>query len=59
MTTSFTVTVDDGSPLGPFDAGPGLALAEVEFTGRVVRIDVETSTGRNTGATAIEIYSAD
>jgi hypothetical protein len=58
ITTSFTVTIDGGSPLGPFDAGVGLAIAEFEATGREVRIDVATSTGGNTGAIEIEIYGA-
>jgi phosphodiesterase/alkaline phosphatase D-like protein len=56
IVTSFTVTIDEGEPLGPFEAGPGLAVAEVTFTGRIVRIDVETSTGGNTGAIEIEVY---
>lgn len=56
ITTAFTVSIDDGAPLGPFDAGVGLAIAEFEASGRVVRIDVETSTGGNTGAVEIEIY---
>jgi len=58
ITTSFTVTVDEQPALGPFDAGPGLALASFVANGRVVRIDVETSTGGNTGAVEIEIYAA-
>lgn len=56
ITTSFTVTIDDREPLGPFDAGLGLAVAEFEAFGRLVRIDVETSTGGNTGAVEIEVY---
>jgi hypothetical protein len=59
ITTSFTVTIDDGAPLGPFDAGVGLAVAEFAASGRVIRIDVETSTGGNTGAVEIEIYGTD
>ncbi len=57
-TTSFTVTVDDGEPLGPFPAGEGLTVAGVEFTGRVVRFDVDTSTGGNTGAVEVGVYQA-
>ncbi len=56
ITQSFTVTVDDGAPLGPFTAGPGLAIAEFAATGRLIRIDVDTSTGGNTGAIEIEVY---
>ncbi len=58
ITTSFTVSIDGGSPIGPFDAGVGLAVAEFAVSGTVVRVDVETSTGGNTGAVEIEIYEA-
>ncbi len=58
LTTSFIVTIDDNTILGPFDAGPGLVVVEAPFQGRLVRIDVETSTGGNTGAVEIEIYAA-
>lgn len=55
ITTSFTVTVD-GTPYGPFEAGPGLAVGLAEFSGQVIRFDVETSTGGNTGAVEVEVY---
>ncbi len=58
VTTSFTVSVDGGADLGPFDAGPGLAVAEFAATGRLVRIDVATSTGGNTGAIEVEVYGS-
>ncbi len=58
ITTSFTVTVDGAETFGPFEAGPGLAVADVAFTGRTIRFDVETSTGGNTGAVEIEVYGA-
>ncbi len=53
---SFTITVNGGEPLGPFpiDGQP----TEVAFTGRVLRFDVERSTGGNTGAVEIEVFSA-
>lgn len=53
---SFTVTVDGGEPLGPFpiDGQP----TDVEFTGQVLRFDVEQSTGGNTGAVEIEVFAA-
>ena len=57
ITTSFTVTVD-GETYGPFAAGPGLSVALVEFEGRVIRFDVATSTGGNTGAIEVEVYGA-
>ena len=56
VTLSFTVTDANGTVYGPFEAGPGLAIARADFVGRVVRIDVETSTGGNTGAVEIEVY---
>jgi len=58
ITTTYTVTVDDGEVLGPFDAGLDPPLVEVQFTGRVLRFDVENSTGGNTGAVEIEIYGS-
>lgn len=56
VTTTYTVTVDDGEVFGPFDAGLDPPLVEVDFTARVLRFDVENSTGGNTGAVDIEIY---
>lgn len=56
ITTSFTVTVDDGATYGPFASGPGLSTADLEVTGQAFRFDVTTSTGGNTGAVEIEIY---
>lgn len=58
ITLTFTVTVDDGEPQGPFAADLGLAVVPLEFTGRIVRFDVETSTGGNTGAIEIEVYGS-
>jgi hypothetical protein len=55
ITTSFTVTAD-GKTYGPFDAGLGLAVALADFRGQVIRFDVETSTGGNTGAVEVEVY---
>lgn len=56
VTTSFTVTVDGETTYGPFEAGPGLSVALVEFEGRVIRFDVATSSGGNTGAIEVEVY---
>lgn len=55
IATSFSVTAD-GNTYGPFDAGLGLAVALVDFRGQVIRFDVETSTGGNTGAVEVEVY---
>jgi hypothetical protein len=56
ITTTYTVTVDDASVFGPFDAGLTPPLVDVEFTGRKLRFDVDSSTGGNTGAVEIEVY---
>lgn len=60
ITNEFTVTVDDGETFGPFPAGtvadPG--FAEVIATGQVIRFDVSSSTGGNTGAVEIRIFSS-
>ena len=56
ITTTFTVTVDDGSVFGPFDAGLTPPLADVALAGRILRFDVDASTGGNTGAVEIEVY---
>lgn len=55
---TFTVTVDDGETFGPFDAGTTFSPAEAEFTGQVLRIDAERTTGGNTGAAEVEVYEA-
>lgn len=52
----YTVTVD-GRTLGPFEAGEGLSVAETTFTGREIRFDAAETTGGNTGAVEIEVYS--
>lgn len=51
ITESFTVMVDDTETFGPFPVG----RAEVSFSGRIVRFDVDTSTGGNTGASEVEV----
>ena len=59
ITNGFTITIDDGLPMGPFAAGVG--FIEVQFapiTGQVVRIDLVETTGGNTGAVEIEIYGS-
>ncbi len=57
-TNSFTVTVDGSEPLGPFPAAEGLSISNISFIGQTVRIDVDESTGGNTGAIEIEVYEA-
>ncbi|GMQ85999.1 MAG: hypothetical protein BMS9Abin07_1570 [Acidimicrobiia bacterium] len=56
ITTTYMVTVDDTTVLGPFDAGLTPPLVDVGFTGRILRFDVDSSTGGNTGAVEIEVY---
>jgi hypothetical protein len=56
ITLSYTVTVDGGTTYGPYEAGPGLGVALVDFTGYEIRFDVDTSTGGNTGAVEVEVY---
>lgn len=51
-TETFTITVDDTDEYGPFPVG----RVDVVFTGRLIRFDVESSTGGNTGATEIEVF---
>jgi len=49
---TFTVTVDNADTHGPFPVG----RADVSFTGQVIRFEVDSSTGGNTGATEIEVF---
>ena len=60
-TTSFHVVVDGSDPLGPFDAGnpANPAFNVAEFTGRILRFEVETTTGGNTGAIEIRVFAPD
>lgn len=55
ITLTYSVTVD-GKQYGPFEAGPGLAVALADLEGYEFRFDVETSTGGNTGAIEVEVY---
>ena len=54
-TTTFAVVVDDDGRYGPFDADS--IVADIDLTGRRFRFEVETSTGGNTGAVEIEVYT--
>lgn len=59
VTSSFTVSVDGGEPLGPFPAASPAArrLAEVDLTGRLLRFEVDESTGGNVGAVEIRVFA--
>ena len=56
ITETFTITID-GTTHGPFPTGSEPIALDNSATGRIVRIDVDQTTGGNTGATEIEIYS--
>jgi F5/8 type C domain/Purple acid Phosphatase, N-terminal domain len=58
VVATFTVTVDGGATYGPFDAGTTFTVNEAAFTGQVLRIDAEDTSGGNTGAAEIEVYEA-
>ncbi len=55
VTRTFTVTAD-GRTFGPF---PADAVAPLAVSAQVLRFDVATSTGGNTGATEIEVFGTD
>jgi hypothetical protein len=58
ITETYTVTIDD-RPFGPFPAGTPVdpMPSTVATEGRVVRFDVETSTGGNVGAVEVRILA--
>jgi hypothetical protein len=56
ITNNFTATIDD-QVFGPFAAGPEPVVLDDVTPGRIVRIDADDTTGGNTGATEIEIFS--
>ncbi len=59
ITQTFAVVVDGGKRYGPFPAGNRLnpRIAAVSFTGRRLRFEVVKSTGGNTGAAEIQVFS--
>lgn len=57
VTTSYTVTVE-GQTFGPYPTGSEPTELDAVVTGRIVRIEADETTGGNTGATEIEIYSS-
>ncbi len=54
ITSTFTVVVD-GQTYGPFPAGP--VPSEVSFRGQILRYDVDTSSGGNTGAVEVQAFA--
>jgi hypothetical protein len=59
-TTEYAVTVDGGEVFGPFPAGDPSdnRFAEALFAGQVLRFDVESSTGGNTGAIEVRVFAS-
>ena len=57
--STFWVSVDGGDRLGPFTAGNPAApmFNAVEFSGRVLRFEIDTSSGGNTGAIEIRVLA--
>lgn len=55
---AYTVVLEDGTRLGPFEAGTPAepALQRELLEGRTLRFEVEASTGGNTGAIEIKIF---
>ena len=58
ITTTYTVTVDDGRSAGPFAAATVAEpdVAPLDAVGRRLRFDVDASTGGNVGAVEIRVY---
>jgi hypothetical protein len=56
ITSTFNITID-GARLGPFPTGGDPVMLEEPVIGRTLRIDAEQTTGGNTGASEIVIYS--
>lgn len=58
-TEMYTVTVDDGDPIGPFPAGnpaePGFSA--LELNGQKFRFEVDTSSGGNVGAVEVRVFA--
>lgn len=54
---AYSVTVD-GTEYGPFPGGTDLTVTEAPAQGQVITFDAVTTTGGNTGAAEIEIYTS-
>ena len=59
ITSQFFVVVDDGARLRPFATGnPATpSFNAVTFTGRIIRFEIDTSTGGNTGAIEARVFA--
>jgi F5/8 type C domain len=58
ITDTFTVSVDGGTPAGPFPAGTVATprFAPLDTTGQRLRFDIATSSGGNVGAVEIRVF---
>ena len=57
ITDTFTMTID-GQVFGPFTVEATPIALDDPVTGRVLRFDADQTTGGNTGATEIEVYTS-
>ena len=59
IANEFFVVVDDGQRMGPFPAGnPADAeFVAMDFAGKIIRFEIDTSTGGNTGAIEIRVFA--
>jgi hypothetical protein len=59
ITRTFALVVDGRGRYGPYPAGNRVEphVVPVSFTGRILRFEVVQSTGGNTGAAEIEVFS--
>jgi hypothetical protein len=58
IANDYFVIVDDGDRLGPFTAGnpANPEFAAVSFTGKIIRFEIDTSTGGHTGAIEVRVF---
>jgi hypothetical protein len=58
IANDYFVIVDDGDRLGPFPAGnpANPEFAAVSFTGKIIRFEIYSSTGGNTGAIEVRVF---
>ena len=57
ITNTYTVTVDDQTPLGPFATGSEPVMLDEPISGRVVRIDAEEAPAATPVPRKIGIYA--
>jgi hypothetical protein len=59
IANDYFVIVDDGDRLGPFPAGnpANPEFAAVSFNGKIIRFEIDSSTGGNTGAIEVRVFA--